>query len=390
MLLTLVSPMPAMAIALTLGSLLMGCNQVDVVGLVAEDTGHVTPVMPNHSTISTCDQVAQVFDQALCSCGPATVTAGLATKSSDGMQTAHVKVAGALNTSGMPGTIEGDLVLASANTSVMSGDDTKVKGDLWVVGELGVDGVLSVEGDAYVAAPIFGSGSVTIKGDLQSPIADLVMASTAEVDVMGMSITKSFSVAAPCVCGAQAPDIAGWVADRSQTQNHDNAQLGFDQDSLSALSDKAEVSLPAGTLWISEVNAPGDLILVLSGDTTLLVQGDMQVGGILSANGGPDGDLAIFVAGSVALGGKPQLADAPNASHGRMYVGGPMSVDAKSSAKGQKQWVGSLYAPQLSLQLTGDTEVNGALHVGELTVLGKMHSTYDSAVADIVEDCDAH
>lgn len=374
-----------------------GCGRVDVVGRVEDDAGGVGQDGVGQDDAANaprpaagCQGAARVLSQALCACGTTSVTGGLETETFHGDAAAHVRVGGPLLLSGQSGEIDGDLVIGDGGASVIESDDGTVAGNLLAAGELGVQGTLSVAQDATLGTPLFGEGTVAVAGDLSSPLPQIVTASSATLVVDGETRTAPLSPAPVCACGDDALDIAGFVA--AIGDDHDNAEADFDPTSLLELSPDATVSLPEGRLWALAVNAAGDLTLEVKGKTTLMVPGDLRVSGTLRAKLGKKGELTIFVAGSASLAGPPSLGEPMRPGAARLYVAGPMVVgglpaEREAPEKDGKQWVGNLYAPQLSLHLSGKTRVTGALHVAELTALGGIHSTHDPALASVVEDC---
>jgi hypothetical protein len=348
------------------GAGLLGCSGVDIVGdelaadaAVRRDDAGTAIGDAGHEGIA-CEASATVFDQALCACERASVFGNLAAATTDGTARAHVRINGPLEVVGLMGPLAGDLSVVGTGVTVLNADEAQLDGDLIATTDLAVEGVAHVAGDARLAGELFGEGRLMVGGQLRA---------------------EPFSAQAPCGCAeGERLDIVAWV--ESARANNDNAASGFTVGALAP----AVLELPAGVLFVDELIAAGDLELEVNGKTSLFIAGALRAPGALRAQLGPEGELALFVAGDAELGGDLALAEPERAHAGRLYIAGAL---LRSDRPGGVTWVGNVYAPSHALTLPGHARVSGSLFVQSVVALGGLDLQYDPRASMAQERCDA-
>jgi hypothetical protein len=336
----------------------------------------------------------RVFSHALCSCQDLTTTGTSNTidtydsrqgRYMSGEPGAAVGVNGRFAPAAANSSLLGSLSVFGNGTLSFAGLQHQIAGDLRSnsVIDLGA-GQLSVGGDVWAHADIIGAGTGTVAGDVyQAP----GRTGSQRLMVAGALHSRAFELEPPCPCGEDAPlDIAALVA-QAQASN-DNAEVGFRPDRYTDVISLEPNELECGRFALSRVSAAGLPDTTINGRTAWFVQGDFIVTGGAGLHFGPQGELDIFITGSLVM----QLGFSLNAgvigpverpSALRFYVGG----DKVTLTPGTGDFAAYVYAPHAALDLLSFGAGYGALFAKTLTLPG-INLHYDRAILD-ADACEA-
>jgi len=270
----------------------------------------------------------------------------------------------------------GDLKLVGSGLTVSCHEGTKtnvgVNGATQAVGQYDIDGSLvswrdvqdvgqiDVTQNLTTAASFSGVGSASVGGDLS---VGGQLSSVGELKVTGATrtVTNGQYVAPagpPCDC-TNLIDVKALVAAASSTATKVSA------DSVGELS----LELSGDAYFIDDVTSVGDLKIHVTRPSALYIDGDLKTVGTDSIDVDEDASLDLYVAGNIENVGEWKVSDKTLAGVVRLYVGGDGS---QLSSVGSKAFVGSIYAPQTSFDLVGDTSIRGALFAGSISGVGHL------------------
>ncbi len=317
-----------------------------------------------------------VFDHAVCLCGDLdTVGNGLTTKVRGtsgswlgGQSLAHVGVNGQVDTMG--NFIIGGLL--DIGSTLTTRANLIVDGDLFAGGDANLLGNTILGDNAFFGAKLSGRGNMHVPGSIHVAGSMSYVGNMICDDVLtGMA----FVAHSPCPCEpADLLDVAGMVA----------AQRGAEAIVLPTEFGNHSITLDSGNYYTDQPGLlAGNTIIQINGLVRIFIEADIETIGNSIFKLGPDGDLEIYVAGSVHtmgnfLLGTPFsfLADARPI---RLYIGGSGTVDLE--LEGNTILNAAVYAPQADLSFRGNLIVSGALFLNSLKGWGNVQVSYDSSLA---------
>lgn len=327
----------------------------------------------------------RVFRFALCSCEGYTSSHGLESDSFDSRRGPYV-----------PGGRGGSV---GVNGRIAASGPLTVGGSLWAGHadgiQAGAAGAIEVAGELRSAGPIASEAAVRVDHDawvagrVQAP--DLFVGGTlhlpdgAAVDVsgsaqLGMTSRAPVSVAQPCDCGTPV-DIAGYVA-RHATDN-DNASIRLEPSALGNIAEPTRLSLGCGRFYVDRIGGEGALTLTVTGRAALFVGGDVALQSRLIVEVAPQGELDLFVAGTIVSAERLLLGSPDRPARVRLYVGGTGTLQLSGGAL----VAGNVYAPQAELTTSAPVEVFGSLFVRRIAASAELEIHYDTAVLSAADDC---
>ncbi len=311
--------------------------------------------------VSCSTPAAKVFNAGLCLCEDLDlVGSGVTALSSDGLAV-NVGVNGTVDVVGEH-DINGSLVawkgvhdtghLTVRDDLISTGNvdgvgELHVGGDLHVGGNLSTVGQFSVGGLVCVAGTIdsVGSGGTVRPGTYRAPAAP------------------------PCGCAKeQLLDVAAEV-DRAR------ANVGSSVVRVPVVDGVGElvVELTGGRYYLTGLQSVGHLRLVVKAPSALFVDGDWTTVGQDTIDVDPDASLDLYVKGKIENVGSWKVGTGTLAGVVRLFVGG---TDSLVESVGDKDFVGSIYAPTAAMELVGDTRIRGAIFARKLTGTGSLLVDY--------------
>jgi hypothetical protein len=329
---------------------------------------------------------ANHFSNALCSCGQAQVTYSLTTHGFDSRQGAYQS--GQADDSGASVGINGKYSPPNATNvggslSIAGSDDMQflgvlaVRGDFYTAGNLSATGGVTVSRNAWLGGNFSGFG-LTVSGDLHH--AGTVIA--LPLLVSGSNLQQAVTVRKPCPCETtDLLDIEALV-DGANTSN-DNASLGISRDVLASVSGNAEWTVSCGRIYLSQISGIGSLLVHVTGQVALFVEGSIDLKGSLSFDVVPGAEVDIFVKKDFAVQGTASIASKDRPAAGRVWIAGAQAITLVSP------WIGNLYAPRARVSSLFALEVWGSIFAGEFFGGASASFTFDRSVTAAEANCSA-
>jgi hypothetical protein len=330
---------------------------------------------------------ARVFRYALCSCARASIQDRFRTDSFDSSSGPY--------TAGEPGgsvgvngryentnvTEIGGSLTVSSTTRVTMSSTHDIASDARFNGPVTVDDRVEIGRDAYVNGNVDGSSDFVVGRDLYlSPGSR----ATGEIFVNGTEREDaSFEIAPPCACEPEdLVDIAAIVA-AGRDDNH-NTEIELDVAALERPASAVDLTLPCGRFFVSAIDTGSAAItLRVDGRTLLYVGGDIRVENPLRVLVGPEGELDLFVEGSIEATDALELGTVDRPAAVRTYVGGSAPIVLSSGTT----FAGNLYAPFAEVQPADSVTVFGSIFAGSFASSGDVFIHYDEAVLRADAEC---
>jgi hypothetical protein len=323
---------------------------------------------------SHCSPAPSLVTSAICVCRELGITGSLQTIAGS-TGTADVGVGGDVELAS--GTsIEGSL---RASGRIESAGSLDIEQHLWAANGISFAGSLQVGGDLASGGDVEGAGSVDVGGALRVD-GSLDHAGSERIGGRGGYVPPS---TAPCGCDpASLYDVARAVAIARDANDISVANLA--RDGILSVG-SSELFLPSGRYYVKNLASVGSLRIVVEGEVQLYVDGDLETVGSGNLSIGRGGSLDLFVAGTVETVGSLDAGDADRPSAFRLYVGG---AAARISITGSASFNGLLYAPTAIVELTGGTDIHGAILAGSLIKTGSLR-VEGERVTSYGERCEA-
>ena len=325
-----------------------------------------------------------VFRHAICTCNDLGLAGYLYTDSFDsggagttGERGGAIGINGGL---GLVGVMRiGDALTMSGTSPLRLVGSHTVRGDLSLLGNLEVVGVLNAERNARVRGSLLALGPFNVGGDLTTPPGSIPIGG---INVSGARRTAPVDVAPPCACRPEEIfDIASAVND-ARTQN-DNAAVGLRTDILSSVIGEVRAELPCGRFYIDRVAGLGSIVLTINGRTALFIGGDFDLGGMFDVRLGAMGELDVFILGSITGAGYLRMGRVSRPSKVRFYIAG----DRGFTLAGAAGFQGNVYAPRAPVTIAGYNEMRGSLFASRVTTAGDLTIHYDRSILRAGDDC---
>ncbi|MCP3100580.1 hypothetical protein LZ198_17050 [Myxococcus sp. K15C18031901] len=323
------------------------------------------------------------FRHALCSCDRLAFSASLTTdafRSSLGKYTPGGVGGGVATNGGLAANDRVDVggeLSAGGLDGIRLGRSLTVRGLLYSGGPLTGDVTAEVIGDAWVRGDV-GLASLKVDGRLAVPEGRVM---SGAVQATQLSREPVASVA-PCACDTSTRmDIPGLIANHA-TRNH-NAAIGLDADTLRGFTGERSLELPCGRFYLSGIEGEGRLDLVIRERTALFVRDGVVIGERLSIQVVPPGELDLFIGADMTVAGALALGSPDAPARTRVYVAGTGALGISAGSV----IAGNLYAPDATLNLSGNAEVFGSLFVRHIESSGTLALHYDADVLALGSAC---
>jgi hypothetical protein len=334
-------------------------------------------------------QIAEeIFKSALCTCQDVNLQGYLRTR---GFNSASAADAG---TNGAPVGINGNYVIpalavnagftdvggsfaVAGSDSVAFAGDFTVNGDFHAAGTFTLAGYAAIARDAWLGGNVTNAGYATVGGDLYITGNDVL-----PLTVTGTRTKETVTVAPPCDCGSLL-DI-GALVDAAATTN-DNASIALSPDALHDVVGVADVTLPCGKYYLNDISGIGQIVIRVGGRVALFVEGSITAAADLEVELSPDAEIDVFIKGTLVLAGKGSFGSTSRPAATRIYVGGSDDV----VLVGASGFVGNLYAPYARVTSVGYAKVWGSIFARDFQVPGYADISYDRAITQAGQNCDA-
>jgi hypothetical protein len=340
---------------------------------------------------STCTgQIAEeIFKSALCTCQDVSLegylkTRGFSSSSTDpdggiygapvGIDRNYIVPVIAVNAGFTD--VGGSFAVAGPQSIVFAGEFS-VAGDLHAAGDLDFVGYTPIARDAFLGGNVTNAGYATVGGNLTITGNDVL-----PLTVTGTRTKATVTVAPPCDCNALL-DI-GALVDAAQTTN-DNASIHLADDALHDVLGVADVTLPCGKYYLSDISGIGQIVIHVTGRVALFIGGSITAAADLEVNLDPGAEIDVFIEGTLVLAGKGSFGSASHPASTRIYVGGSDDV----VLVGASGFVGNLYAPYARVTSVGYAKVYGSVFANDFVVPGYADISYDRAITHAGAGCSA-
>jgi hypothetical protein len=245
---------------------------------------------------------------------------------------------------------------------VTIGDSLITPADVDIVGDA------TIAGDAQIGGDLVSVGTLTINGELQvGGSEDLV----GENQIASRADYQGAPAAPPCGCDPSTFfDVETAVAAARQATNG--------EPSWDYLGD-TELHLATGSYYVTSAAVVGDTRFIIDGNVSVFVDGSLASVGSAQWSLSPGASLDLFVSGDVASVGSLSAGDETDPAAFRLYVGGD---DTTSVANvGDLSFFGSLYAPRATVAYVGDARIVGSIFAKTIVGAGSLTVEYGEPVS---------
>ena len=331
---------------------------------------------------------SRVFQYGLCSCGTASLGGGFTLDAFDsrhgpyqqGQDGASLGLDQQLITVGVF-NVRGSLITAGSGALLISSSGpNQVAANFKTNAELAITGGMSVGRDLWVNGGFTASATTSVHGNVYQTPGHTKPSGLA---LDGQLLTQDFRVAEPCACGEpDLLDITGLVA--AAKGRSDNTGVGLSDNMLVVAPGRA-FDLACGRFVFAGASIGLDGAITAHGRSALFVDGNLTIFGSFGADLGTQGELDVFVTGSLLVGGAAKIGSKERPSALRLYVAGYGAV----ALTPLNQFAANLYAPHASIGVGGATELYGAFFVSSYSSAGDSQLHYDAAIMQL-GDSDAN
>jgi len=231
-----------------------------------------------------------------------------------------------------------------------------------------------------------------------SNIGSEITVSTISVDVDAIDIGNA-DVYGYVATGGSAPDVGphGSITDYANPGVTDASRITTDYyaefPSVSEPNDLTSVSnsipnsgsISGGDYRLSSWSMAGNDVLNINGDTRIVVEGDISLGGNAAIVVASGATLEIFVKGDASIGGNGIFNSSQQPSQLLVFGTNTTKGGQSLTISGNGFLAASVYAPNAEVALNGGGatgRVYGAIAAYEGRLVGNSHFSYDEALED--------
>lgn len=328
----------------------------------------------------------RVFRWAACSCEELIV--------SDLMSTdAYDSTLGRYRGGGLGGSV-------GTNARIEVNNDADVRGSVWASGQgrtkfdskteihqqLQAAGTVEFADDSNVRGDGYVVGDVTADDVRFHQALNVRPGSSLDGQISYGSLNRSSQVSVGQACDqcAAADRIpVQEIVEERQGNANDNDRINLNADALTNLTDPTVLELPCGEYYLSEISANEKVTIRADGRTALYIDGDVQVGNNLTIKPSSSGELDVFVNGDVVLNSASTIGDPAYPASTRFYVGGEGGWQMRDSVR-----VGAyIYAVPGGLVADDDLTVYGGVYAQQVDAGNDIDIHYDRAILDAGRNC---
>lgn len=129
--------------------------------------------------------------------------------------------------------------------------------------------------------------------------------------------------------------------------------------------------------WLGSLGLSGAETIMVTGNATLIIDDTLRIGGSAGFHIAPGAKLTLYVRKSATVGGRGILNGTGNPAN-FTYYGGTENVLINYS--GTADFVGTIYAPNARMELSGSSQFIGASFSNEIMLGGSFDYHYDEAL----------
>jgi len=287
---------------------------------------------------------------------------------------------------GINGNYNGNDVSVGASLwvggQVSGSGDLDVGVNMNVGGQINTSGNVSVGRDANVDGNILITGDLAVDGELVQPAGSQV---SSQSQMLGSQREAPVSFPAPCDCeDEQLIDVAAYIAEAKERNDNEEMGLGIEPGMFQNLNQDAELDLPCGRFYFTDILGSGSLKLRLEGRTAIYIDGNISLGQSFELELGPEATLDLFIGGTITTAGRFAIGDSMRPVATRVYMGGTGTLNFS----GDVSIAANLYAPRGEFAVSSGIELFGSVLANRLNTSGDVIIHYDSAVLQAGEECE--
>lgn len=302
-----------------------------------------------------------LFEHAVCACEDLTQVGEL-----------HVKAGPAgIGSVGVNGTTE---LVADADVvgqwiawggfhaiGVSIGESLVTPADVEIIGDA------TITGDATIGGDLTSVGTLAINGELQlGGSEDLV----GEHHIASRAPYQGAPAAPPCGCDPSSfYDVETAVAAARQATG---GEPSWDHVGDTVLH------LASGSYYVTAAEVVGNTQFIIDGNVSIFVDGSLISVGSAQWTLSPGASLDLFVSGNVESVGSLISGDETNPGAFRLYVGGDETTSVANV--GDTAFFGSLYAPRAAVSYVGDARIVGSIFARTIEGVGSLTVEYGEPV----------
>ena len=255
--------------------------------------------------------------------------------------------------------VGGTLWVAGSNAYQSSGPPSTVKADMHLGGSWKASSAFAVDGAAYVVGTLSG---VTVQG--------------------ATSAVKSVPAACDCSASQLVPVAAIVAAHRAP--NNDNAAINLDATVFESPGAPLRLDLPCGNYYLTSILTSQALTIYAHGRTALYIDGDVIPSSPLAFALDPDGELDVFIAGTIKSSQTLVIGSPNYPALSRTYVGGTAQLSFSQDVR----LAGEFYAANSQLvDWSASNEIYGSVFAGNFKSSQVTDIHYDRAVLRAGDEC---
>ena len=233
----------------------------------------------------------------------------------------------------------GDSLITPASVEIVG--DARIQNDLIIGGDLTAVGTLN-------------AGTLRLRG------SDLV---TGQATIGSRAPYAGAGSAPPCGCDESTFfDVKTAVLAAKQAVGGEASW-----DSVGA----SEVHLATGSYYVTSAQIVGEAQFVIDGNVSIFVDGSLLSVGDAQWKLAPGASLDLFVSGNVDHVGSLAAGDGANPGAFRLYIGG-----SETATVGEAAFFGSLYAPRANVMYVGNARIVGSIFAKTLQAVGTLTVEY--------------
>lgn len=204
---------------------------------------------------------------------------------------------------------------------------------------------IAIDGELRVADGVRLAGSVRVGEELRT-------GSTSMPPDIGGRLEEHADPS--CACGGDA--LFDFSAALSQRRT-DNDNAARDPRELDGFSGARDLDLACGRYYFTRIAGTGALRMRIHGRVALFVAGNIELDDAWNVQLDAGAQLTLIIAGNVRVGGRLELNPGGDASNAQLLVGGAGTIDLNAETSVHA----TLYAPRSELVTRARFELSGAL-----------------------------
>ena len=137
---------------------------------------------------------------------------------------------------------------------------------------------------------------------------------------------------------------------------------------------ETELHLATGSYYVTSAEVVGKTTFAIEGNVSIFVDGSLASVGSAQWKLAPGASLDLFVSGNVLSVGDLSAGDEAAPGSFRLYVGGDNTTTV--SAVGSTAFFGSVYAPRATISYVGDARIVGSIFARNIEGVGSLTIEY--------------